>query len=61
MGPGIAVALALRPPADIAVLTDGETPWPSEPPKRPRVVVGLLRSGNSPPPGRRTVRIYDAL
>lgn len=66
MGRGIAAAQALRPPADIVVvLTDGETPWPSEPPKRLRVVVGLLgplRSGSSLPPSwARTVRIPDVL
>jgi hypothetical protein len=63
MGRGIAAARALRPAADmVVVLTDGHTPWPSAPPQRLRVVVGLLRSGSALPPSwARTVRIYDAL
>ncbi len=43
MGAGIAAASALRPrPAVIVVLTDGYTPWPDEPPRGSKVVVGLL-------------------
>jgi predicted metal-dependent peptidase len=43
MGTGIAAASLLRPrPAIIVVLTDGFTPWPDEPPRGSRVVVGLL-------------------
>jgi predicted metal-dependent peptidase len=43
MGAGIAAAGALRPrPAVIVVLTDGYTPWPDEPPRGSKVVVGLL-------------------
>jgi predicted metal-dependent peptidase len=43
MGAGIAAAAALRPrPAVTVVLTDGYTPWPAQPPKGTRVVVGLL-------------------
>jgi hypothetical protein len=43
MGEGIAAAAALRPrPAITVVLTDGFTPWPDEPPRGMRVVVGLL-------------------
>ena len=43
MGAGIAAAAALRPrPAVTVVLTDGYTPWPAEPPKGMRIVVGLL-------------------
>ena len=43
MGAGIAAAAALRPrPAVTVVLTDGYTPWPAEPPKRMRIVVGLI-------------------
>lgn len=61
---GIAVAQALRPPADVVIiLTDGYTPWPSEPPLPLRVVIGLLPSGKEPPPvpaWARTVRINDA-
>jgi predicted metal-dependent peptidase len=48
MGAGIAAAAALRPrPAVTVVLTDGYTPWPDEPPRAMRVVVGLL--GEEPP------------
>jgi len=51
MGAGIAAALELRPrPSVIVVLTDGETPWPAEAPKRTRVVVGLVGRGNWPVP-----------
>ena len=43
MGAGIAAAGLLRPrPAITVVLTDGFTPWPDEPPRGMRVVVGLL-------------------
>jgi hypothetical protein len=43
MGEGIAAAAVLRPrPAITVVLTDGFTPWPDEPPRGMRVVVGLL-------------------
>ena len=43
MGAGIGAAAALRPrPAVTVVLTDGYTPWPAEPPKGMRVVVGLI-------------------
>jgi predicted metal-dependent peptidase len=43
MGAGIAAAALLRPrPAITVVLTDGYTPWPDEPPRGMRVVVGLL-------------------
>jgi predicted metal-dependent peptidase len=43
MGAGITAAVALRPrPAIIVVLTDGFTPWPDQPPRGSKVVVGLL-------------------
>jgi predicted metal-dependent peptidase len=49
MGAGIAAASVLRPrPSVIVVLTDGFTPWPSDPPKGIRVVVGLLEQSASP-------------
>jgi hypothetical protein len=59
MGAGIAAACALRPrPAVTVVLTDGYTPWPSQPPKGTRVVAGLLGEGAPEAPGwARTVRI----
>jgi predicted metal-dependent peptidase len=43
MGAGIAAAARLRPrPAVTVVLTDGYTPWPAQPPRGMRVVIGLL-------------------
>jgi predicted metal-dependent peptidase len=43
MGEGIAAAALLRPrPAITVVLTDGFTPWPDEPPRGMRVLIGLL-------------------
>jgi predicted metal-dependent peptidase len=43
MGAGIEAASRLRPrPAITVVLTDGFTPWPDEPPRGMRVVVGLI-------------------
>ena len=59
MGAGIAAAAALRPrPAVTVVLTDGYTPWPAEPPKGMRIVVGLL-GAHAPdaPPWARSVRV----
>lgn len=47
---GIEQALRLRPTPDVViVLTDGETPWPAEPP-RVKVVVGLLGECRWPVP-----------
>jgi predicted metal-dependent peptidase len=64
MGAGIAAAAELRPrPSVIVVLTDGFTPWPDQPPKGIRVVVGLLAQAIGPhayfppPPWARTVLI----
>jgi predicted metal-dependent peptidase len=49
MGAGIAAASLLRPrPTMIVVLTDGFTPWPTDPPKGIRVVVGVLEQLASP-------------
>ncbi len=61
MGAGIEAALALRPrPGVVVVLTDGETPWPSAPPKGTRVVVGLLgERAPAAPAWARSVRIDD--
>jgi len=43
MGAGLAKASELRPRPDlIVVLTDGHTPWPSEPPRGIHVIVGLM-------------------
>jgi predicted metal-dependent peptidase len=59
MGAGIAAAAALRPrPAVTVVLTDGYTPWPAQPPKGMRVVVGLLGDDAPAAPGwARAVRV----
>jgi len=64
MGRGIEAAAALRPrPSIVVVLTDGLTPWPALPPRRIRVIVGLLVDGAypygpaHPPPWARTIRI----
>jgi predicted metal-dependent peptidase len=47
---GIAAALALpRKPDVVVVLTDGETPWPDEPPGA-RVIAGLIGSEPPEPP-----------
>lgn len=62
MGEGIEAARRLRPPPSVVVvLTDGFTPWPSEPPKGVRVVVGLLReSPMRTPAWARVVQIEAA-
>ena len=59
MGTGILAAAALRPrPAVTVVLTDGYTPWPAEPPKGTRVVVGLIgERAPDAPPWARSVRV----
>jgi predicted metal-dependent peptidase len=59
MGAGIAAAGLLRPrPAITVVLTDGFTPWPDEPPRAMRVVVGLLGDEAPEAPGwARAVRV----
>jgi predicted metal-dependent peptidase len=59
MGAGIEAAGQLRPrPSITVVLTDGFTPWPDEPPRGMRVVVGLL-GGDAPdaPDWARAVRV----
>jgi predicted metal-dependent peptidase len=63
MGEGIAAAHTLKPRPNVAVvLTDGLTPWPTEPPLGMRVVIGLLRQGGmSPPSWARVVRIEAAV
>jgi predicted metal-dependent peptidase len=62
MGAGIAAAYALRPrPAVAVVLTDGYTPWPSQPPKGMRVLAGLLGDGaRDAPDWVRAVRVSEA-
>lgn len=44
MGAGLEAAARMRPrPSVVVVLTDGQTPWPADPPKGMHVVVGLIR------------------
>ena len=51
MGAGLAAAVALRPrPSIVIVLTDGFTPWPAQPPRAVRVVIGLLGQPGLPLP-----------
>jgi predicted metal-dependent peptidase len=59
MGAGIAAAALLRPrPGIVVVLTDGFTPWPEEPPRGIRAVVGLLGDDAPEAPGwARSVRV----
>jgi predicted metal-dependent peptidase len=61
MGAGIDAASQLRPRPTIAVvLTDGFTPWPDEPPRGMRVVVGLIGDDAPEAPGwARAVRVPD--
>lgn len=61
MGVGIEAAAQLRPrPQVVVVLTDGETPWPAQPPRGVRVVVGLLGTRPPAPPAwARVVRIDE--
>ena len=62
MGAGIQTAVSLRPaPNVVIVLTDGFTPWPSDPPPKTQVVVGLLSQAGPPPPAwAKTVLIEDS-
>ncbi|MDQ6928630.1 MAG: VWA-like domain-containing protein, partial [Actinomycetota bacterium] len=52
MGAGLEAAARMRPrPSVVVVLTDGQTPWPTDAPKGMHVVIGLIRSllpGQSP-------------
>jgi predicted metal-dependent peptidase len=50
MGRGIEGAGRLVPRLEVViVLTDGYTPWPSDPPHGVRVVIGLISRGNQVP------------
>ncbi len=61
MGVGIEAAAKLRPrPQVIVVLTDGQTPWPSEPPRGVRAVVALFgRRAWELPSWARVVQVGD--
>jgi predicted metal-dependent peptidase len=71
MGEGITQAVGLKPrPSIVVVLTDGLTPWPDDPPRGVRVIVGLLGATGGPvafrhfrpvepPSWARVVRIDD--
>ncbi|MGH3842596.1 MAG: vWA domain-containing protein [Pseudonocardiaceae bacterium] len=61
MRAGLDAAAALVPAPDVViVLTDGHTPWPSAPPRRSRVVVGLMDPTGSTPNWATTVPIEAA-
>jgi predicted metal-dependent peptidase len=48
---GIDAALKLRPrPHVIIVLTDGDTPWPSSPPRDVKVIAGIIDNPNADAP-----------
>jgi predicted metal-dependent peptidase len=58
MGAGLAKAAELRPRPDlIVVLTDGHTPWPAEPPRGIRVIVGLMDPTGQVPGWARAIPI----
>jgi predicted metal-dependent peptidase len=65
MDAGIAAAAALHPrPSVVIVLTDGFTPWPEQPPRGIRVIVGLLKQSAGhglwePPEWARVVEIEE--
>jgi predicted metal-dependent peptidase len=58
MGAGLAKAAELRPRPDlIVVLTDGFTPWPPEPPKGIKVIVGLMDPNGAVPDWARAIAV----
>ena len=59
MAEGMARVLDLRPRPDVVVVvTDGHTPWPSDPPTASRVVVALLGDdAPAAPPWAHEVRV----
>jgi hypothetical protein len=60
MGAGLAAASKLKPRPQVAiVLTDGYTPWPKTPPRKMRVVVGLLDPSGATAEWARTVKIEE--
>jgi predicted metal-dependent peptidase len=62
MGAGLAATADLRPRPDLViVLTDGHTPWPSGPPGKAKVIVGLLDSTGSVPDWATSVAVDPAV
>lgn len=60
MGRGIEAAMKLHPrPNVVVVITDGETPWPSEAPSGARVIVALTRKGKKAPNWAHVVYIEE--
>jgi predicted metal-dependent peptidase len=60
MGAGLAATADLRPRPDlVVVLTDGHTPWPAAPPRRAKVVVGLMDQTGSVPDWAVSVPVGD--
>jgi predicted metal-dependent peptidase len=58
MGAGLTKAAELRPRPDlIVVLTDGHTPWPADPPRGIRVIVGLMDPSGRVPGWARAIAI----
>jgi predicted metal-dependent peptidase len=58
MGAGLSKAAELRPRPDlIVVLTDGHTPWPADPPRGIRVIVGLMDPSGSVPQWAKAIPI----
>ncbi len=58
MGAGLAATTDLRPRPDLViVLTDGHTPWPSGPPGKAKVIVGLMDPAGSVPDWASSVAI----
>jgi predicted metal-dependent peptidase len=61
MGAGLAKAADLRPRPDlVVVLTDGHTPWPAQPPRGIRVIVGLMDPTGRVPGWALTIPISGA-
>ena len=58
---GLTAALTVRPRPDLViVLTDGDTPWPAQPPPATRVIVVLLAPTSTPTPAWATaIPAYD--
>jgi predicted metal-dependent peptidase len=58
MGAGLTKAAELRPRPDlIVVLTDGHTPWPADPPRGIRVIVGLMDPSGRVPEWARAIAV----